>query len=356
MRRALYTATVAVSLLFSANLKGDDDLVYERFGEYLDSMRTQARIPALAALIVGANQIVWERAFGRQDVERSIATRTDTLFHLDSTSQIFSAAMVLRCVDEGRLTLTDRADRYKSDAIEPAATLGQLMAHASESPGGLIFAYRPERLEPLSPAVKLCNDGSFRKTLTNLFDQLAMRDSIPGQDAPELVPPAEGVPSSEAKERYARALTRLAVSYVVDNQGRTTPSPYPATTLTPGSGAISTVRDLAQFDLALRKGILVRRNTLAEAWQPPVGTNGVRLPHGLGWFVQSYNGAPVVWQFGAGDRGSSSLTITLPAQQLTLFLLANSTGLVKPFPMAAGDVTVSPFGKLFLGVFGVVAR
>jgi hypothetical protein len=32
-------------------------------------------------------------------------------------------------------------------------------------------------------------------------------------------------------------------------------------------------------------------------------------------------------------------------------MLANSNGLVKPFPLAAGDVTASPFGKVFLGLF-----
>jgi hypothetical protein len=32
-----------------------------------------------------------------------------------------------------------------------------------------------------------------------------------------------------------------------------------------------------------------------------------------------------------------------------LILLANSDGLVKPFALATGDLTVSPFGRLFLG-------
>jgi hypothetical protein len=35
---------------------------------------------------------------------------------------------------------------------------------------------------------------------------------------------------------------------------------------------------------------------------------------------------------------------------MTLVLLANSSGLVKPYPLSAGDVTVSPFARLFLGL------
>jgi len=34
-----------------------------------------------------------------------------------------------------------------------------------------------------------------------------------------------------------------------------------------------------------------------------------------------------------------------------LILLANSQGLVRPFNLSAGDVTVSPFARLFLSVF-----
>src|SRR5687768_9333944 len=101
MRRAWLTLTVVVSLAMGASLRGDD-LVYERFGEYLDSLRAQPGIgiPGLAAAIVGSNDIVWERAFGKQDIDRSIATRTDTPFHFDGVTQMFTAAMTLRCVEE----------------------------------------------------------------------------------------------------------------------------------------------------------------------------------------------------------------------------------------------------------------
>jgi CubicO group peptidase (beta-lactamase class C family) len=112
------------------------------------------------------------------------------------------------------------------------------------------------------------------------------------------------------------------------------------------------VRDIARFDLALRSGVIVRLDTLTNAWQAPVGAKGQRLPHGLGWFVQNSNGQPVVWQFGTGDTGSSSLIVTLPARGISVILLANSNGLAKTSPaLSAGDLTVSPFGRLILGVF-----
>ena len=134
---------------------------------------------------------------------------------------------------------------------------------------------------------------------------LIMADSVPGPDVIFVVPPAEGVLTSEF-ERYSRILGRLPVPYAVDAQKKASRSSYSATTLTPTSGLIATVHDLAKFDVGLKNGIVMQKETLAAAWKPSGG------PHGIGWFVQSYNGENVVWQFGAGENGSSSMIIMSP--------------------------------------------
>jgi hypothetical protein len=96
--------------------------------------------------------------------------------------------------------------------------------------------------------------------------------------------------------------------------------------------------------------VLFSADTLSIAWRNPVNSNGQFLPHGMGWFVQTYNGEPVVWQFGIDPDAASSLIITLPNRNATLILLANSDGLAKPASLSAGDVTVSPFARVFLGL------
>jgi hypothetical protein len=69
---------------------------------------------------------------------------------------------------------------------------------------------------------------------------------------------------------------------------------------------------------------------------------------GLGWFVQSYKGEPVVWHFGNLPNAYSSLIVKLPLRKMTLILLANSDGLSAPFDLPQGDVTRSLFAALFL--------
>src|SRR5947207_2378941 len=160
MRRPLFLVLPLAVALCAAAPSRADDLLLDRFRDYLESLRTQAGIPGLAAAIVGNTDIVWERAFGRQDIDRAIVARTDTPFHVDGVTQVFTASLVLRCVEEGHLSLDDPIDRYKSDAPEPSATIRQLLTHTSGPADNPVFLYRPERLEPLKYAVRACTDNS----------------------------------------------------------------------------------------------------------------------------------------------------------------------------------------------------
>jgi len=346
MRRLLCLLVAAAAVVVVRVPLHADDLVVDRFADYLEALRVQAGIPGMSAAIVGNNDITWERAFGTQDLERSIATRPDTPFHLDGMTQVFTASLVLRCVEWGWLSLDDRLGNFSSSSPEPNATIRQVLSHTA---GDGTFRYQPERIALLTPPLGACS-GAFREQIAGLLDILAMADSVPGADVLQVPPSATGIFTVAKLDRYRSVLSRLAAPYAVDQAGRATLSRYSATTLTPASGLIATERDLAKFVVALRKGVIMRPETLALAWRAQ-GSDPARSPHGLGWFVQSYNGETVVWQFGLSQGASSSLILTVPGRGLTLVLLANSDGLSWPFPLAAGDINSSPFGRLFLGLF-----
>jgi len=351
MRRPpLLLLAMALSLSVGALVHAADDFVLSRFTEYLDSLRVQAGIPGLAAAIVGPANVAWEGAFGQQDVERNVAARLDTPFQLDGTTQTIVASLALRCASDGWLSLDDPVSKFAPSSPDAGATIRQLLTHTTAGVKGLTFSYRPERLAPVAAAIAGCTDSTFRWGMSYLLDRMAMTDSVPGSDVVRLAAPAEGFTAS-ALQRYSDVLRRLATPYAVDARGRATPSSYVASTLTPASGLISTVRDLEQFDLAMKRGVLMRPEWLALAWTPPTDASGQPLPHGYGWFVQNLNGEPVVWQFGVSDNATSSMLMTMPRRGVTLILLANSQGLARPFTLSAGDVTVSPFARLFLSIF-----
>jgi CubicO group peptidase (beta-lactamase class C family) len=110
---------------------------------------------------------------------------------------------------------------------------------------------------------------------------------------------------------------------------------------------VSTVRDLAQYDAAIDGGALISSPTRSIAWTPLRLASGRESPYALGWFAQATVAGRAVWHYGQWPT-FSSLILKLPDRSMTLIMLANSDGLSGRFPLAAGDVTVSPFARAFI--------
>jgi CubicO group peptidase (beta-lactamase class C family) len=228
-----------------------------------------------------------------------------------------------------------------------------VLSHALPGGSGDTFKYDAERFSKLTFAIEWCAPQSYRKSVSHrLLERLAMKDSVPGRDltSPSVVP--EDLWDPAILERYQRVLERLAVPYRLERRDRPVRAePVPVETINAATGLVSTVRDLARFDAALDDGILLTQDTLQVAWRNGIGRDGLAMPTGLGWFVQTYRSQQVVWHFGHVPNAYSSLIIKLPAKRLTLILLANSDGLVAPYQLPLGDVTRSIFGNLFLRLF-----
>jgi CubicO group peptidase (beta-lactamase class C family) len=124
-------------------------------------------------------------------------------------------------------------------------------------------------------------------------------------------------------------------------------SEYPPKGVNASAGLVSTVRDLARYDAALDAHVLLSSSTQQIAWTPFRLASGRDSPYALGWFVQSTVAGRAVWHYGLWPT-FSSLILKLPERGMTLILLANSDGLSSLFPLAAGDVAVSPFARAFI--------
>jgi CubicO group peptidase (beta-lactamase class C family) len=319
---------------------------------YLESLRTQAGIPGMSAALVQDGQIVWERGFGFQNQEARVRATPDTPYPIADISQTIAAVLVLQCAEERRLEIDDPVRRYGGAVPEQSATLRQILSHTSAGAPGEAFHYDPERYAQLTPVVETCIRQPYRKTVAvNILERLAMKDSVPGRDLvdPDVLP--ERLFATEILERYRRVLDRVATPYKVDKRGRATRNELSPEGINAATGLVTTVRDFARFDAALDQTVLLKEDTLGVAWSAAASSRQTSLPTGLGWFVQSYRGEPVVWHFGLIANGYSSLVVKLPSRHLTLILFANSEGLSAPFQLDAGDVTRSLFATLFLRLY-----
>ena len=321
------------------------------FQQSLDSLRRQYGIPGLSAAIVNNGRIIWEGGFGFQDVENQIPATPSTPYRTASITKTFASMLLMKCVERGALNLDTPIRNYTSGIADSRVTVRHLFTHTSQSsPPGEKYLYSGDRYNYLTPVVEACGGQSFREALAKtILDRLEMWDSVPGQDMEFPSPQAAALFPPETLARYARVIQRLAKPYVVDNSGRPILSSYPPRGIFAAAGLISTVRDLARYDAAIDQHILLPSQTQQQAWTNHVNSKGQSLPYGLGWFVQMYGGERLIWHYGQWDT-FSGLFLKVPGRNITLILLANSSGLSAPFSAlgGAGNVTGSPFANLFL--------
>ena len=321
------------------------------FESYLESLRSQAGIPGMSAALVQDGQIIWERVFGFQNLEARVRATPDTPYPVADLSQTLASVLVLQCIEERRMSIDEPIRRYSGSVPEPAATLRQVLSHTSAG-AGESFHYDPERYSQLTPVVEQCVPQPYRKTVAaNVLERLAMRDSVPGRDLIDPNVLTEPLFAEAILERYHKVLEKIAVPYRVDKRGRATRTEQTPEGINAATGLVTTVRDFARFDAAIDEATLLQAETLQVAWSPDTNDQGIVLPTGLGWFVQTYRGEPVVWHFGLITNGYSSLVVKLPSRHLTFILFANSDGLSSPFQLDAGDVTRSLFATLFLRLY-----
>jgi CubicO group peptidase (beta-lactamase class C family) len=286
-------------------------------------------------------------ASGKQDVEANIAASADTPYFIGNLSQIFGSTLLLeKCYDQETLELRDQVTRWVPGYPEQATTVGQLLTH--QSPAGA-YAYDPGRFAGLTAVVEECADLPYRHVLAGeIFDRFAMARSVPGRALDGVLYPGGASFTAAELARYNGVIEQMARNYRLD-RGLPVRTTAPVLGADASTGTITTARDLAEFDKALRLPGLLSRDALTLAWTQAGGLSP--MPTGLGWFVQNYNNEPLVWQFDFTRDVSSALIVKLPARDLTFIVLANSDGLTRTSGLAAGDALTSPFVKLFLLFF-----
>ena len=346
MRRLLMASLVLVAIMpgTTAGVQAPDlDQRLALFTRYLDPLRIQLGIPGLSAAIVSAGRIVWQDGFGYADIDRRIPAAPDTPYRIASITKTFSSTLLLQCVARGTLDLDQPVRNVGATVPDPAATVRQVLAMASDQPAGSRYRYDGDRFATLTPVIEACTRSTLRQALrAEILDRVAMFNSVPGQD----LETATAGFDEPTLSRYRSVIARLAKPYTVTD-GRPTVADYPPRGINAAAGLISTVRDLASYDAAIDSGVLLRRETQTAAWTPFVLANAQRSPYGLGWFTQTTVAGPAVWHYGLWPT-FSSLLLKLPSRNVTLILLANSDGLSARFPLADGDVEVSPFARAFI--------
>lgn len=132
---------------------------------------SQQQIPGLSLVVMKGDDIVLARGHGLEDVGRKDAVTATTVFMLNSMTKQFVAALVLKLVEEKKLTLDDPVARHLSDftRLPPGLRLRHLLSHTS--------GVRDEHVQPELSDL-------FDKPGTSVEDYVAVARHSPADFAP----------------------------------------------------------------------------------------------------------------------------------------------------------------------------
>jgi len=151
------------------------------------------------------------------------------------------------------------------------------------------------------------------------------------------------------RQRFDAVAKILAQPYALDREFKLAKIRYPEGFST-AAGLISTVLDMAKYDIAIDQNKFLTKETQQLAFTPTVSTKGEPLPYGLGWFTQNYKNTKLLWHYGYWT-GNSSFILKVPEQNLTFIIMANSDNLSRPTDLGLGNALSSPVGMAFLKTF-----
>jgi CubicO group peptidase (beta-lactamase class C family) len=155
--------------------------------------------------------------------------------------------------------------------------------------------------------------------------------------------------TEKQQQRFDTVVKILAQPYALDREFKLTKISYPQGFST-SAGLMSTVLDMAKYDIAIDQNKFLTKETQQLAFTPTVSTKGEQLPYGLGWFTQNYKGTKLLWHYGYWT-GNSSFILKVPEQNITFIIMANSDNLSRPTDLGSGDALSSPVGMAFLKTF-----
>ncbi|CAM3818247.1 serine hydrolase domain-containing protein [Rheinheimera salexigens] len=329
------------------------------FIQGIDALRKEANIPGLSIVVVKDHAVVLALGLGYADVENGIPATADTPYNIASVSKPLSAVVALRLVEAGLLDL-DRPMAQYSEWIDfcsafsrqpsifaqdlscqpPSHTLRHLLSHTATGTPGTRFSYNPVLYSWASRPMMAVANNSFSSLVEQyVFVPAGMKNS------------ARQHRNLPLRKDLAQ---RLAPPYTLDNAGMIVRAPaLPAQGDGAAGGVVTTVLDLAKFDVALDQSVLISAKSRAEMMAAMQSINGKEFPYGLGWFVQDYKGHTIVWHSGWWENAYSALYLKVPALNLSFIILANSEGIWWDNPLDKAEIERSKFVQAFLATFVV---
>lgn len=328
-----------VGLLLSTSPAAAVPSSFSQKADGLLSSSVSATGPGTTAAVSAGGRVLWSGAAGKADVTKGSGLEAGSLFRYASITKQFTAALVLKMVEEGRFGLDDELGRLlpeQTPATWHKVTVRQLLNHTSGIPSytsapGFMVEAKTSRPHSTQQLIDITRDmpldfapgTDWRYNNTGYVLLSAIIEKVTGK--PWHVALSERVTGPLGLQSI-RCGCEAGPAVVQGHGDGNRPAQAIDMSVPSGAGAlVGNAEDLARWAAALHGGKVLKPSTyqamIAETSLP----SGRKVPYGFGLSTGEVRGMKTIEHSG-GIFGFSTESLYAPEKKLFVAALSNSEG------------------------------
>jgi D-alanyl-D-alanine carboxypeptidase len=316
----------------------------EDLDAYVRNYMKAGHVPAVVWGVFKEGRVVKSRAYGLANLELNAPATKESVFEIGSVSKQFTATALLMLVEEGRLSLDDRIDKYVDDLPLgwQRVTVRQLLQHTSGIPDmEAIFGYEsyrniytPKQIIAIAnskPMDFMPGEGwAYSNTGYYLAGMVLEKISgkTYGQFLKERIFGPLGMSHTRESDPTAIIPNRASGYRNNDSGAWEVRDPMQPSACLGAGTLVSTLEDMAKWDDAITKNRLLKPASQNLMFTEGRTTKG-RTGYGMGWFVSPWRGRES-YEHSGGTAGFSCDYRRFPKAGVSAMvftnLYANGTG------------------------------
>jgi CubicO group peptidase (beta-lactamase class C family) len=293
----------------------------------------------LSIAVAQKGKVLLEKGYGKADAEFDVPANEQTMFRIGSVTKQFTAALVLRLVEQKKLALEDELAKYVPDFPLQGhkVTIQQLLQHTSGIKSYTDVGEAWVKVWPLelsdAELLALVKDAPFdfepgsawRYSNTGYYLLGMVLEKVAGKSYAEQLQTELCAPLGLARTRYdsnRELIQNRAQGYELE--GEKLVNDHLLGMAQPGAagGIVSTAGDLVRWQMALTAGKVVQPESFTRMRTPGKLANGKETSYGFGLQLDEWEGRPRV-QHGGGIFGFNSMLLWLPGEDLHVAVISN---------------------------------
>lgn len=295
--------------------------------------------PGAVVLVAQGDRIIFKKGYGKASLDKGEDITPEHIFRIGSLTKQFTAAAILKLVNEGKIRLNDKVTLFLPDYRPQgeSITIENLLNHTSGVPNYTAFLELKsienkmaektleQRFSDFNKLPLEFNPGEqFKYSNSGYFILGMIVEKVSGISYGEYIDKNFFGPLKMKNSFYDGAVSKRkkATGFVKNQDGfKATPVVHHSMPFAAGALA-STVEDLWKWNRAVFDYQVVPRSVIEKAWQSTTLKGGEKKSYGYGWSLGRIDELKVIDHGGAID-GYVSYVLYVPDEKLFVGILSN---------------------------------